>query len=252
MDESDEFLEGQPSIKPGVYCGMIRINVGIIFYLAFGWCWLNAKASPQEQHPSSMPLFEYLRMVGPRVGCHFTWESKEPPPGATWKYVEIVTNDLNITSIPQLISTLRHDLDGFIVEPDPQNPKIIQITERTLAEDSNYALNKRINLKYSGGLMGYDVWDAKHGYFVGSTALIETVAGIIPGIADQTEDSGNWDGFGDRITKVSVDTTNETVREVFTGSLPLTNYSSVLWMATATTGARGPWVWVLFGGPNKP
>jgi hypothetical protein len=150
---------------------MIQMSVRIIFCLALCWNCLIAKAFAREQQPSAVPLCEYLRTVGPRLGCHFTWESKEPPAGTAWKFVELITNDLAIASIEQLTVTLRRNLDGFTVEPDPQNPKIIQITERTLMEDSNYALNKKINLKYSGNLMGHDVWDAKREYFLRSTAL---------------------------------------------------------------------------------
>ncbi len=197
-------------------------------------------------------MIDYLYIIGPKLGCHFTLELQAPASGRPPKIFNVIKNDQNIASIPQLISKLHRDMGGFTVEHDSKNPKIVHIIVQALGKDKSYVLNKKINLKYSGNIQERAVWDSECGYFIQGGGLFDAASKEAPGIWDQTEASGNWVGCGDYVTKVTINATNETVRSIFTDCVPLADYSPVLWSAVATKEAGKPRVWVLFGGPKKP
>jgi hypothetical protein len=150
-----------------------------------------------------------------------------------------------------------------MVVPDAKNPKIIHIIEKVLADDENYALNKKITVHYSGLLEGTNITVMP---INGRSTL---VGGLLPAVAEKAgdiraglENSGASSGGGsglatDSITKVNINATNETVRSIFTDCLPTANYNPVMW--TAVTTKRGnaqnelvQCVLVDFFGPNKP
>jgi hypothetical protein len=108
------------------------VKPNLSLYLACGICWFNVTALPQEQAPAATRFIHYLAVIGPKLGCHFTLESQEPGAARPWKILNLVSNDLNVSSRSQLVSKLRHDLEGFMVEEDLNNPKIVHIVQRAL------------------------------------------------------------------------------------------------------------------------
>jgi hypothetical protein len=225
----------------------------------------NAIASkPPEQYRSFISI---LDENGTKLGCNFTIEyqgygitGKESKANPFYTQYTKVQADLDADSIPSMVSKLRDYLDGFMVVPDSKNPKIIHIIEKVLADDKNYALNKKISVHYSG-LLGRTIITVNgRSSLVGGLlpALAEKAGDIRAGLENTGASSGGGGGLAtDNITEVNINATNETVRSIFTDCLPTANYNPVMW--TAVTSKRGnaqnelvQCVLVDFFGPKKP
>jgi hypothetical protein len=227
-----------------------------------------ASASPVK---SSKPYRSFLRILdenGEKLGCSFTIEyrgyavtGKESKANPFYTQYTKVRADLDADSIPSLLSKLRDYLDGFMVVQDSKNPKIIHIIDKVLAEDKNYALNKKINVSYSGLL------EATNVPVMPITGHATLVGGLLPAVAEKAGDirdgleTSGSSGFGgyswDNVTQINVNATNETVRSIFTDCLPTANYNPVIWVAV--TSKRNnvqnelvQCVLVHFFGPKKP
>jgi hypothetical protein len=197
---------------------------------------------------------DYLYNIGPKLGCHFTLEYRSY--GLTGKSPELVgmvSNDLSIASIPALLTKLHHDLSGFTLEPEAKNPKIIHIIESGLNSQKDYVLNRRIDLRYSGNLVGCTVKDAEGRELVKGEGLVMAASKEAPGIQDGSDEAGSEGAFNDCYTTVSINATNETVRGILTDCIPRADYPTVLWRAVTTiTGQEGETnVLVQFYGPKR-
>jgi|SRR5665213_416104 len=227
----------------------------------------NAIASkPSEPYRSFMRI---LDENGENLGCSFTIEyrgyavtGKESKADPFYTQYTKVRADLDADSIPSLVSKLRDYLDGFMVVPDAKNPKIIHIIENVLADDKNYALNKKISVHYSGLLGGTNIPVMPiNGYATLVGGLLPAVAEKVGDIRGGSETSGGG-GFGggspwDSVTQINVNATNETVRSIFTDCLPTTNYNPVMWVAVTSKrndehNEMVQCVLVHFFGPKKP
>ena len=93
--------------------------------------------------------------------------------------------------------------------------------------------------------------------------LLAAVAEKVPDITAGAEGAGGGGGgFGmpsDWVTQVSINSTNETVRSIFTDCLPAADYHAVMWTAVTTKRGNlnvlappGSCVMVHFFGPRKP
>jgi hypothetical protein len=197
---------------------------------------------------------DYLYNIGPKLGCHFTLEYRGYRlTGKSSELVGMVSNDLSIASIPALFTKLHHDLSGFSLEPDAKNPKIIHIIESGLNSQKDYVLNRRIDLRYSGNLVGCTVKDAEGRELVKGEGLVVAASKEAPGIQDGSDEAGSEGAFNDCYTTVTVNATNETVRGILTDYIPLADYPIVLWQAVTTiTGQEGKTnVLVQFYGPKR-
>ena len=146
----------------------------------------------------------------------------------------MVRTNLNADSIPAFVTNLRNYLDGFVVVEDARNPKILHIIDKALAEDPDYVLNKRISLKYSGGLR--PTWSEEK-------PMDPPVGGLIPALAQKAGryysspvDTPGRQASVLRLTlsepnlQLSIDATNQTVRSIMTDYLPL-GKKPILWRA---------------------
>src|ERR1035437_1744719 len=212
--------------------------------------------SVQPLRPRVLNFMDVLRETGTKLGCHFTLEYQGF--GITGKETKAtlpVRVDLSADSIPSLISRLRDYLDGFMVEEDAKNLKIVHIIEKVLADDKNYALNKRISLNYFGRLAPTNIpIPAKPGYETTTGGLLAAVAEKAGDIRGGSDDVGinNFLGMvSDRGTRINVNATNETVRSILTDCLPAANYSPVMWRAVTTTQNGESCVLVQFFGQKS-
>ncbi len=164
-----------------------------------------------------------------------------------------MTNDLRVDSIPALISQLRRDLPEFTIRQNEKNPSIIHLIQTALLEDQNYVLGKRVSLAYEGTVMGYNKGDGK-GHVEISEGLVGALAKKTGGMVSGPIPIGSFGIFwGDTETRVRVNATNETARDILTDSLPLAGYSVMLWQAVATRQDGKVTVYVQFLGPKaKP
>jgi hypothetical protein len=238
---------------------------------------LSANTAWQLRAESPTPRLGFETLLdecSAKLGCHFTVEyrdftitgksSQESKVAIGWMVASPVRTDFRADSIPSLISNLRDYLDDFNVVRDSKNPGIVHIIEKVLADDPNYALNKKISVHYSGLLSHTNVPDPNRpGFQIEVGGLLAAVTEKVPDITEGAESAGGG-GFGgslpsDRITQVSINTTNETVRSIFTDSLPAVDYHAVMWTAVTTKRGNlnvlatpGSCVMVHFFGPKKP
>jgi hypothetical protein len=196
---------------------------------------------------------EFLYETSAKLGCHFTLERQGGRiTGNESKATLPVRIDLSADSIPSLVSKLRDYLDGFIVVQDANNPKIVHIIEKVLADDKNYALNKRISLNYFGKLARTNIpIPAKPGYETTTGGLLAAVAEKAGDIRGGSDDSTFLGMAGDCCTRINVNATNETVRSILTDCLPSANYNPVMWRAVRTTQNGEPCVLVQFFGQKS-
>jgi hypothetical protein len=206
--------------------------------------------------PLVMPCEDYLFLIGPKLGCYFTLEyqsyklTRQPP--RIEALITFTTNDLAVASTADLVSNLRRSLNGFAVEQDVKNPKVIHIIEGVLEQQKDYILNKRTSLSYSGNLVNCVVEDAHGRNLIHGEGIVNAMANKVGDIRSGTAEAGSQGGFDDCSTVVSIDATNETVRSILTDYIPLAGYKTVLWRAaTTTTGREGNTnVLVQFYGPK--
>jgi len=126
-----------------------------------------------------------------------------------------LTPDPNIKTVQALVEKLRRELKGIRVIQNAKNPAVIHLIAERLSRIEGYAMDKELDVKYSG--------------VIGE--LPGEVGRHVPGIGFSR---GAFIGEvpGDFRTQVKVDVKNQTVREVLTGCVPLKDYSGILWIAT--------------------
>ena len=249
-----------------------KLLLGLALVLSGGFISSGADDTNAIASKPSEPYRSFVRILdenGEKLGCSFTIEyrgyritGKESKADPFYTQYTEVRADLDADSIPSLLSKLRNYLDGFLVVQDSKNPKIIHIIEKVLADDENYALNKKISVHYSG-LLGGTIVPVMP--INGSATL---VGGLLPAVAEKAGDirsgsdtSGGGGGAGgspwDDVTQINVNATNETVRSIFTDCLPTANYNPVMWVAVTSKrndehNEMVQCVLVDFFGPKKP
>lgn len=220
---------------------------------------LTNMTAKQRSHHARF-FMDVLRENGSKVGCHFTLEYQSDGITGNASLLDMpVKTDLNADSVPSLVSKLRDYLDGFIIVRDSENPKVVHIIEKVLADEPDYVLNKRINVKYSGSLDPTNVPDMNRpGSEVAVGGLLAAVAEKAGRIRGGSLDSTFMGMAGDHgATRINVNATNETVRSILTDCLPA-NYNPIMWRAVTAImpGLDGKqWVLVQFFGQrnqNKP
>lgn len=166
---------------------------------------------------------DYLSEVGDRCSCHFTLEylegTKERP--SPFQAAVPALADADAPTIDLLISFLQERLVGFDVFANEHRPNVFHVIESTLAGDSDYALTRKVSLRYSGVLAGLPAAIGRH----------------VPEIRGRTG-GGNLDFFDDTQTQATIEVTEVSVRDILTMAVPLDDYSRVLWTAATRKRAR--------------
>jgi len=211
----------------------------------------NETSLPVETPRAVMPYELFLSDVGGKIGCHFTLEYQDYSLiGRLPAIRSETTNDLSEISATGLLSKLRRDLQGFTIVPDAKNPAIIHIIEQALEYQENYPLNRSVTLAYSGNLVGCVVKDSQGNNLVKGEGLVTTIAKNVEGLVSGSANHDGREAFDDCITEVTVNATNEIVRGILTGCVPLANYSTIVWRAVASKEGKKSKVFVQFYGPK--
>jgi hypothetical protein len=204
-----------------------------------------------QEQASVLPFNDYLFLTGERLGCYFTLEYRAYAlAGRASRIHMTVTNDVSVSSIPELIANLRRNMGGFAIEQDSKNPKVIHVIEQFLENNTNYALNKKITINYSGLIGQCTIKNAAGQNISKGNGLIPVVSQQVKGIQGGTEEAGSQGAVNDCVTVVNIHATNQTVRSIFTDCIPLDKYKAVLWRAVITNTNDTPQVLVQFYGPK--
>jgi len=196
----------------------------------------------RERKTNEVILSVYLGEMSEKLGCYFTLEQLKADNHASLinaRSVIGLSEDPNVTNVNSLISKLRHDLEGCLVMESKDNPNILHIIEAPLAKLKDYVMERKIDLTYSGGL----------GTGKGQGLVLE-IGKKVENIGPRT--GGDWrTAFDDHLTTVTVKAKNEKVRDVLTDCVPLTNYSSFLWIAETTKVGETSKTVVQYFGPKS-
>jgi len=219
--------------------------------------------TPTEQLPDMVPVKDYLHEIGESLNCYFTLEYKDAP-HFTLDYsdatetrqpaiiAKLIPNNVNIMTIPLLLSKLRLDLPALSFEQHSKHANIIHVIERSLGERESYFLNRLIDIEYSGNLVACVVRDEE-----GKNQIVGE--GLVPAIAKKyavkvlsgLPGGDGREAFGDCVTKVRVHATNQTVRNVLTDCIDVPNYNPILWRAVSRVVGGETNIVIQYYGPKS-
>lgn len=195
-----------------------------------------------ELKTNEVTLDKFLIEMHEKLGCHFTFEKLTASDHASFLTARSaigVLIDSGVTNVSLLVTKLRHDSQGCLVVQSKSNPRILHIIEAPLMNLKDYAMEKRLDVTYSG-----DLGSGKDG------GLVVEISKQLDGIGPRTH-GDNTTAFDDHVTKVTVNVKNEKIRDILTDCVPVTNYSSSLWVAETTlVGGKSKTV-VQYFGPKR-
>jgi hypothetical protein len=211
----------------------------------------NQEFMTTQNQPTVAPFADYLCAIGSKLGCYFTLEYRSYALAGNLSIPHsTVVNNLNIPSVSALISELNSSMQGFNIARDANNSNIIHIVESTLNANKAYALNCKINLRYSGNLGQCEIINSAGRNTAKGEGLVTAIAKQVPSIQSGTEEAGSRGAINDCVTLVNVNATNESVRNILTDSIPLGAYNPVLWRAVTVKTNNNQQVLVQFFGPK--
>lgn len=217
----------------------ILLSLALVFCSGFALAGADGKdaiTSTNLATPDDSKYYGFFGNIlyenGYKFGVHFTLEYQSfTLTGKDAKVRMPVRVDLGAESLGSFISKLRDYLDGYIVQQDAKNPKIVHIIEKVLADDPNYALNRKISLNYSGNINGTNIDNPTNGSSTLMGGLVPTVGEQVGEVVRGLGDNDVQTSFFDFDTVVSVTATNQTVRSIFTDCLPSASYKTIMWQA---------------------
>ena len=169
----------------------------------------------QEPNAGTVPITMFLVRTCPSLGCHVTFEDCE----GTRLINAQIPDRRNVKSIKGLVEFLRKSLDHASVSVSSNN--IVNIRDANLADESSYALDKKMSLSYSGKLVSLpDAIGSK------SNGSVRAASSFSISMIDDY----------DFTTSISLKAEDETVRAILTNHIHTNDYLCILW--TAETYAR--------------
>ena len=196
----------------------------------------------RELKTNEIILSLYLGEMTEKLGCYFTFETLNAIDHASLINARSaigVPEDPSVTNVNLLISKLGRDLPDCLVKQSKNNPLILHIIEAPLTKLKDYAMEKQVEITYSGDL----------GPGRGQGLVVE-LSKKLDGIGPRTR-GDNTTAFDDHLTKVNVKAKNEKVRDILTDCVPLSDYGSFLWIAETTKDGGKCETVVQYFGPKR-
>lgn len=198
---------------------------------------LSARCAPQScasiketETPMFLNLRGYLANMAVKLDCYFTFE--EGPGPDTIANVKDFVRDVDIETIDALVTHLDGQLEGVQVVRSTKHPNVVHLILEDLLQEG-YVMDETVNVQYEGLL-----------------ALLPDHLGTL---LDQEIKARTWGDFReayewDCSTEVDVNGTNEVVRDVLSGAIPLEGYRRFLWEARRIESNESPAMLVRFYG----
>lgn len=199
----------------------IRWTIFVLCFLAACGGLVKAQTDEKSRVVKSrfVNLHDYLTGLGKNFPCHFTIEQVrgERPPlkGERLPQIdEAKVADLKAASVKDLAAELSEKIDEFNFIQNEKNGRVIHVIEKRLSELESYAIQRKIDLEFSG---------TPHG-------LNRALGEKLPSIGPKT--SGDFrQVFDDNRTKISVDAKDQVVRDILTDCSSWEGYHPLLWRA---------------------
>jgi hypothetical protein len=187
-----------------------------------------------EGDEKEMHWQRYLSVVGDRIGYQFTIEVFEYRGDEPNFLNALIIDDGSVQSLDALLKTMSKELPRFEIARNARHKHVLHVTERGLKNLHGYALNDTADLHYEGSIDGV------------ARALHESLPAL------DRKSAGDWrEMFDDHVTRVTINATDESVRDILTDCVPLERYGAILWRAQTDWHKPEPTTTVQYYGPRK-
>lgn len=140
----------------------------------------------------------------------------------------------SVTSRDILAETLKRQLTFAHIKVSSFNPCVIHLIDAALDSDDRYQMAAKTTVTFSGVL----------------GALPQSIGERVKGISSRKGGS-NLDFFDDTTTRVTIRAKQQPVRDILTNSIPLNNYTRILWAAESFERDGKLETWIQFYGPKQ-
>ena len=180
-------------------------------------------------------LGDYLETSGRKLGMHVTIEyggsSLRAVTSVPLKTTRVIDNGVP-ESIDDVVTKLRKELADVDVVRNVANPSVIHIIDSRLQTLRDYALDRRIDLTYTGLLSG----------------LPEAIGKVTDGAVGPKRVFAVNESFGDYVTRVHLTASSKTVRDILTDCVRLHGYSVPIWNAMTWNNGGKVDTWIQYYG----
>lgn len=199
---------------------------------------LVAEENAVRHTPSNEREFweHYLASTGKSLGCHFTIEilvrELDDPKSSSRFFVD---DDKEVKTVDEVIDKASKKTEGLIFVKNKNNPQIVHVIDDDLRKIPGYAIDQKMDLKYSGFL----------------DEISKAIETKFPALGPRR--SGDLAKFliADPVTEIEIDAKDQVVRDILTDCVPLKGYSPLLWRAeTERAEGKGKTI-VQYYGPMR-
>ncbi len=196
---------------------------------------LAAEESFMSSNPTGGDFFwqDYLYKAGSKLGCYFTIEVLRDDDIRSPITTGCVIDNQNVSSVKELIGKVSQDVKGIAFVQNSRNPAIFHVIDERLKKTDHYALEEKLSITFSGVLDSFG-WELKKHVKTAQSNRTDLVS----------------DDFGDHVTRVVVNATNERLRDILTDCVPLDVYKPILWRATTERSKTASRLGVSYYGPD--
>ena len=151
---------------------------------------------------------------------YYTFEEDNPHSAVNETSID---EDLPVKDIDSLVKTINEKCPGVLAMRNKHNPAVIHLIDRSLLMDKNYPLERKISIRFDGSPDG----------------LVNAIGKTIPSVRHADDLPYSMMSMIDPFTSIHVDARDDTVRDVLTNWLPLSDYRVVPWNAEKRQGKDG-------------
>lgn len=187
----------------------------------------------QQQSVKKVEMYNYLCEAGARLGCYFTVERNAEEEQSAFAPNLYMRNSKPVSSVTALIAKLNKEFPGISVVQDEQNPKIIHLMDASLEKISQYPMDQKTSIAYSGPLLNLPNAIGRQTHLTVAKEYVYLTPA--PSL--------------DYATQVKVAAKNQTVRSILSTYVPLQHYNRFLWTASVRMYEGKPYTWVEYYGP---
>jgi hypothetical protein len=141
-----------------------------------------------------------------------------------------MVSEAEVTSLDELISKLKNDLDEVTIIRSPGTPPVIRLVETSLAKMEDYPLDQKITLTFSG-----QFWE-----------LGNQIKDRLPNVEAKLYGTIPDPGLEDPLAEVQVSVTQESVITLMNRAAPRTSERWILWGAETWIEEEKPrtYLWI--------
>lgn len=190
-----------------------------------------------NQAASRLPYFQYLREVGEKLDCYFTFETNNTQPIERSGSFIVPGDDGTIDAV---VAKLNKEFKRFRAVRDSAYPSVIHLTDVTLTAVNDYGLDRTVTVNYQGTIDGF----------------LARLHQLLPAVGNARKSAHAEEGmkigeFSDTTTGVMVDSRDSPLRQVLTSVVNLSGYKRTIWSAHTNLENGSHFTGIVFHGPKE-